>query len=78
MTCGHDDSITYVYKKDGGSTIKQEVAVGITNDDYAVIEFGIAKEDKLYLSIPEGAEDLELNPLSPTQALPENAAKAEL
>lgn len=73
-----DDSITYVYKKNGSSAVKQQVAVGITNDDYAVIEDGVAKEDELYLSIPDGAEELELVTLSPTQALSENAAKAEL
>jgi len=73
-----DDSITYVYKRNGGSTVKQQVQIGLMNENYAVVEAGVTKEDELFLSIPEGSEELELMILSPTQALSENAAKAEL
>lgn len=53
LECLHSDSgRTFVYKQDGSSLIKQEVKVGMTNDNEAAIEIGITKADKLYLSIP--------------------------
>jgi len=52
-----DDSITYVYKKDGLNTIKQEVKIGDTNSDEAVILAGLSELDKVYLSIPSGMDD---------------------
>ncbi|HEY6171613.1 MAG TPA: HlyD family efflux transporter periplasmic adaptor subunit, partial [Candidatus Kapabacteria bacterium] len=53
LECLHSDSgRTFVYKQDGSSLIKQEVKVGMTNDNEAAIEAGIIKTDKLYLSLP--------------------------
>ena len=48
------DTITYVFKKDGINTTKQEVMVGATNSDSAIILGGIEVSDKIYLSIPPG------------------------
>jgi hypothetical protein len=50
----HFDTITFVYKKDGLKTIKQEVIVGETNSNDAVIVTGLAEGDKVFLSLPEG------------------------
>lgn len=52
-----DDSIVYVYKKEGLKTIKQEVAVGETNSNDAVILSGLNPGDRIYLSVPFGLED---------------------
>jgi HlyD family secretion protein len=59
LECLHskDDSITYVYKKDGLSVKKQEVQVGDNNMNEAVILGGITVGDRLYLSIPGGYDD---------------------
>jgi multidrug efflux pump subunit AcrA (membrane-fusion protein) len=57
----HFDTITYVYKKEGINTIKQEVIVGATNANDAVVLGGLEEGDRVFLSIPEGQEDKELN-----------------
>src|SRR5258706_1626230 len=46
------DSIAYVYKKDGSSIMKQEVIVGETNSNDALILAGIESGDHVYLSVP--------------------------
>lgn len=62
LECLHSqfDSITYVFKKDGITTVKQEVIVGETNANDAVILGGIQQGDKLYLSVPSGMSDAEI------------------
>jgi len=52
----HFDTITYVYIRDGLNIIKQEVMVGQTNANDAVIQGGLAEGDRVFLSIPEGLE----------------------
>lgn len=52
-----NDSITYVYKRNGMKVTKQEVIVGDANSDNVLILKGITKDDKLYLSDVSGMED---------------------
>ncbi|MDH5604918.1 MAG: HlyD family efflux transporter periplasmic adaptor subunit, partial [Cyclobacteriaceae bacterium] len=54
----HADSITFVYKREGIGVLKQEVKVGVQNTDEAVIELGLAQNDRVYLSVPKGLEDM--------------------
>lgn len=56
----HFDSITYVYRRDGLNIIKQEVVVGETNANDAVISGGLAEGDRVFLSVPVGQEDKEI------------------
>ena len=56
-----DDSIVYVYKKEGLKIIKQEVVVGETNSNDAVILSGLSPGDRIHLSVPMGVEDNEVN-----------------
>ncbi len=60
----HFDTITFVYKREGLNIVKQEVVMGETNANDAVIEAGLAEGDRVYLSIPAGQEGkhLELLP----------------
>jgi HlyD family secretion protein len=51
------DSITYVFKKKGLNIVKQEVMVGETNANDAVIIAGLNLNDRVYLSIPSGLEE---------------------
>lgn len=62
LECLHSqfDSITYVFKKSGIKTIKQEVTVGETNSNDAVVLYGLADEDRIFLSVPAGLEDQEI------------------
>lgn len=56
LECLHvrNDSINYVIKKNG---TLQEVKIGETNSNEAVIELGVAAGDQLYLSKPSFAEE---------------------
>lgn len=56
----HFDSITYVYKREGINIIKQEVSVGETNANDAVILSGLGAGDRLFLSVPAGQEEKEI------------------
>ncbi len=47
------DSLPSVYKKDGS---RQIVVTGQSNENDLIIEQGLVKGEKLYLSIPEGSE----------------------
>jgi len=51
-----NDSINYVIKKNGSL---QEVKVGMTNSNEAVLEMGVAVGDELYLSLPASLEGKE-------------------
>jgi multidrug efflux pump subunit AcrA (membrane-fusion protein) len=49
-----NDSVTYVFKKNGINLVKQEVWVGETNNNDAIIKLGVSLGEKVYLSIPNG------------------------
>ncbi len=55
------DTITYVFKKNGATTVKQEVMIGETNANDVTILAGLTVKDKVHLSIPPGNEDDEIN-----------------
>jgi HlyD family secretion protein len=56
-----NDSVTYVFKQNGLNVVKQEVQVGETNSNDAVIKLGLAAGDKVFLSVPAGQEDEEVS-----------------
>lgn len=66
LECLHNayDSINFVYKKQGMNVVKQEVLVGITNANEAVIEKGLSDEEMVYLSNPVGSENADIALLS--------------
>lgn len=55
LECLHNfqDTVTYVYKRDGLGYSKQEVQVGQTNANAAQILLGVKEGERLYLSIPD-------------------------
>ncbi len=53
----HADSVIFVYKKSGITSVKQEVMIGDTNANDVVVIGGLAKTDQVFLSIPLGMED---------------------
>ena len=59
LECLHSqgDSLTYVFKRDGLTTVKQEVLVGQTNANEAVIQHGIEPGDNVHLSMPVKPEE---------------------
>jgi HlyD family secretion protein len=63
LECLHNeaDTITYVYKRVGLKITKQEIIVGDTNANDAVITGGLAESDLVFLSVPPGREDDDVN-----------------
>lgn len=59
-----DDSITFVYKKSGMNITKQEIQLGETNDNEAIIKLGLAEGDRIYLNIPSGHENKKIEMLA--------------
>jgi len=59
LECLHNeaDTIIYVYKKSGINITRQEIIVGETNSNDAVIMGGLAENDLIFLSVPKGAGD---------------------
>lgn len=59
LECLHNqaDTITYVFKRDGLNSYKQEVMIGQTNANDVVILAGLGEGDRIYLSVPSGMED---------------------
>lgn len=62
LECLHSqaDTITFVYKKDGIATVKQEVIVGHTNANDVVVLSGLKLADRVYLSVPKEKEEDEI------------------
>ena len=54
---------TFVYIKNGSGAIKQEVKLGLQNENEAIVLEGVKDNDELYLSQPLDAASLTLNPL---------------
>lgn len=46
------DSINYVYKKAGAGIVRQQVEIGMINENEAEVKRGISIDDQLYLSTP--------------------------
>ena len=59
LECLHskDDSISYVFVRKGIKKEKQEIKIGGTNNNEAVVELGLEVGDRVYLSVPDGMED---------------------
>jgi RND family efflux transporter MFP subunit len=55
----NEGGVAYVYKRTGGGTTRQEVEVGAMNDDEVIIKRGLAEGDRLLLSPPADAGQLE-------------------
>lgn len=63
LECLHNqsDTITYVFKKEGINTIKQEVMLGDANTDEVVILAGLNEGDRVFLSTVKGMEEEEVS-----------------
>jgi len=53
-----EGTMTFVYKKNGGSIVKQEVKLGMLNDNAAVVQRGIDEEDEILLTVPPESDKL--------------------
>ena len=67
----YSDSLSFVYKEENGTIVRQEVIVGDSNDDAVIIEHGLAVGDTYLFAPPEDTENLAFVPVDP-------AIKAEI
>lgn len=59
LECVHTEgTTTFVYRKDGGSIVKQEVKLGQMNENASVVLAGVKEKDQLYLSSPTDADKM--------------------
>lgn len=65
LECVHTEgSITFVYKKSGRGIVKQEVKLGMINENATVILSGLEEKDELLLSVPSESANLKVVPLA--------------
>ncbi|NQV01398.1 MAG: efflux RND transporter periplasmic adaptor subunit [Bacteroidia bacterium] len=60
----NNDSITFVYKKDG-PLVKQQVILGQSNFNEIIVKEGLSMEDEVLLIAPETDEDIDIIMLPP-------------
>lgn len=63
LECLHsfNDTVTYIFKREGLNIVKQEVMMGETNANDAVIVRGAEVGDRVYLSLPAGQEEKDIH-----------------
>ncbi len=65
LECIQSDSLSFVYMKEKGQTVKREVITGLSNDNQIVIKEGLAPGEQIFMSIPEKVNDLKFVPIDP-------------
>lgn len=60
------DSLTFVYKDNGGSIVKQEVVIGLSNADQIIIAHGLEEGEMVYLTVPGDTKDFAWNHIDPS------------
>ena len=66
----NQDSVTFVFKREGGSVVRQEVETGATNENEIVIVRGLEAGDEVLLTPPANRNELSLERLSAKTAAP--------
>jgi hypothetical protein len=56
----NNDTVTFVYIKNGSGVVKQQVVVGQSNDNEIIVREGLTKDNEILLVPPENAEKMEL------------------
>jgi multidrug efflux pump subunit AcrA (membrane-fusion protein) len=65
LECVHTEGpITFVYKRNGRSIVKQEVKLGLINENATVIQSGVGEKDDLLLTTPPESGKLKVVPLA--------------
>lgn len=67
-----NDIISYVFKKDGISTIRQQILLGDINETSGVVQKGLESSDRIYLSSPADTAGLAWNYLEQPVASSDN------
>jgi RND family efflux transporter MFP subunit len=79
-----DAGYSYVFKKDGGRTIRQMVETGVMNDNEIIVKRGLAKGDEVFLTPPSDKSGIKtetikgLGPMQAPQPGPDSARSIKL
>jgi multidrug efflux pump subunit AcrA (membrane-fusion protein) len=60
----NNDTLTFVYKKNGSQTIRQQIMVGLANDNEIIVKEGLTDGDEILLNAPENNAKLKWSLLS--------------
>ena len=74
------DSLTYVFARRGVGAVRQEVALGLMNENEAIVQAGLEEDDRVYLTLPADTSGLPLRRLEATseeEALASETGAAE-
>ncbi len=74
-----NDSLSFVYKKEGNKIVKQEIITGASNDTEIIIDHGLSDGDEILLTTPENSEEIEfiyIDEETKTQVLQQQADMA--
>jgi len=55
-----NDSLSYVFRKDGRSITKQQVIAGLSNENEIIIKTGLKAEEEVLLTPPENGDQMKL------------------
>lgn len=64
-----DDTLNYIYKRGSAGPVRQQVIMGMMNENNVVIPAGVQPDDRLYLSTPEDTAGIR------TEYLPEEVLR---
>jgi multidrug efflux pump subunit AcrA (membrane-fusion protein) len=66
------DSLTFVFTERGGNLGRQQVTLGLMNENQAIVENGVTPNDRLYLSMPADTTGLPFWPIEEPRELARN------
>jgi hypothetical protein len=69
-----NDSVTYVYTRSGE---KQIVVLGESNENQIIVEMGLKRGDRVYLSVPENEESYQYTGLALMEEIKQRKAEEE-
>jgi RND family efflux transporter MFP subunit len=72
-----EGSIPFVYKRDGGGVVKQEIETGAMNDNEIVVARGLAEGDRVLMAPPANKDHIELVRLPGSKAQPPKGPGAD-
>ena len=72
-----DSGLSYVYKRDGGRIVRQQIEVGVMNDNEIVVRRGLAKGDEVLLVAPADKADIETATLPGVKPVPPSSGGAD-
>jgi hypothetical protein len=72
-----DSGIPYVFKRNGGDVVKQEIETGVMNDDEVVVSRGLGEGDEVMLLPPPNKNSLALNRLPGSENRPKSGPQGD-